>query len=198
MGRKIYVQNTGGREDENKNSKLSEVIHTAEAGDIIQLTPGQTIILDELVMLDKSLSIMGNATEEKPIIVMEKNSAIVILSSYITISGITFIDKRTNSRTTPMFVVNSSSRNYVCTDNVVKYQKICMRINGEGFYVARNIFSRGDMNGMINSHVAIMITGTSGVNTIRENSFLSKDNNLRAIYISSEGTSTNTMDVSLG
>jgi hypothetical protein len=192
MGRTIYVETTGGQENENQtNTFLSEVIRSSEAGDIIQLTPGQTIVLDELVMLDKSISIMGNATEEKPTIIMEKNSAIVVLSSYITISGIKFIDKRTNSRTTPMFVVNSSSRNYVFTDNVVKYQKTCMRINGEGFYVARNNFSRGDMSGIMNNHIAIMITGTAGVNAIRENSFLSTDNNLRSIYISSEGTSTN-------
>lgn len=195
MGRTIYIADAthiNGQENENQSSSssLSDAIHLSQTGDIIQLTPDQEIILDEIVMLDKPISIMGNATENKPYIILEKNSAIIVLSSFITLSGITFIDKRTNSRTTPMFIVNSSCRNFVFTDNILKYQKTCVRINGEGFYVAKNKFSRMETS-MVSNHIAIMITGTSGVNTIRENIFASTDNNLRPIYLSSEGTSTN-------
>lgn len=191
MGKTIYVGTITGRENENQSStSLSEAIHTTQTGDIIQLTPGQEIVLDEIVMLDKSISIMGNATSQgKPTIILEKNSAIIVLSSFITLSGITFIDKRTNSRTTPMIVVNSSCRNFVFTDNIVKYQKTCMRINGEGFYIARNNFSRVELT-TVSNHIAIMITGSSGVNTVRENTFTSTDNNLRPLYLSSEGEST--------
>lgn len=186
MVQTIYI---GSEESDNHVDTLTNAIHKAESGDIVQLIPGQDIVLDEIVMLDKPISIMGNVGKDTPTIFLEKNSTIIVLSSFVTISGINFIDRRTNSRTTPMFVVNSSCRSFVFTDNDVQYQKTCLRINAEGFYIARNIFQRVESNAN-STHIALMLTGTQGINAVRENTFLCIDNSMRPIYLSSEGTST--------
>lgn len=186
MVKTFYI---GSEESENYTDTLTNAIQQTDAGDIVQLTPGQNIVLDEIVILDKPFTLMGNIGKDTPTIYLEKNSAIIILSSFVTISGINFVDKRTNSRTTPMFVVNSSCRAFVFSDNNVQYQKTGLRINAEGFYIARNNFQRIDIS-TINTHIALMLTGTQGVNAIRENTFLCIDNNIRPIYISSEGTSS--------
>jgi hypothetical protein len=188
MGKTIYV----GQEDgDNDIGNLTAAILHSENDDIVQLVPTQQLVLDEIIMLDKRISWLGNSGSNKPTVVLEKNSAIIVMSSFVTISGINFIDRRSNGRTTPMLVVNSSCRSFVFSDNSVQYQKTCMRLNGDGFYLARNSFLHTSLvNSTTNSSVVLMITGTNGVCTIRENSFSSSDNNLRPLYLTSEGTST--------
>lgn len=194
MGRTIYF-GSGGLDDsllEGKESLTSTVSHM-ENDDILQLAPGYEMVLDEVMILDKQISIVGNgSSKEKPTIILGKNSSVVVLSSFVTLSGILFIDRRTNCRTTPMFIVNSSCRSFVFTDNRIQYQKTFMKIHGDGFYLARNEVVYDPPAGEAHSsyHTGILVTGTAGVNAIRENIFSSPDNHLRPIYLSGEGSST--------